>query len=79
MTSYEVTGANLDEVTNEVNRILEQHHRLMQNVATGSTGTHIRLQFDVEGCNREQNDLLRQLRASAVLAGATSLGHVERE
>lgn len=79
MTSYEVSGGSLDEITNEVNRILEQHHRLMQNVATGSTGTHIRLQFDVEGCNREQKELLRQLRSSTVLAGATSLGHVERE
>jgi putative Mg2+ transporter-C (MgtC) family protein len=79
MSSYEVTGGSLDEITNEVNRILEQHHRLMRNVATGSTGAHVRLQFDVEGCNREQKDLLRQLRASRVLAGATSLGHVERE
>jgi putative Mg2+ transporter-C (MgtC) family protein len=79
MTSYEVRGGSLDAITNEVNRILEQHHRLMQNVMTGSTGTHIRLQFDVEGCNREQKELLRQLRASTVLAGATSLGHVERE
>jgi len=79
MSSYEVTGGSLDEITNEVNRILEQHHRLMQNVATGSTGAHVRLQFDVEGCNREQKDLLRRLRASRVLAGATSLGHVERE
>jgi putative Mg2+ transporter-C (MgtC) family protein len=79
MTSYEVSGGSLDEITNEVNRILEQHHRLMQNVATGSTGTHIRLQFDVEGCNREQKELLRQLRSSTVLAGSTSLGHVERE
>lgn len=79
MTSYEVTGGSLDEITNEVNRILEPHHRLMQNVATGSTQTHIRLQFDVEGCNRDQKELLRQLRASTVLAHASSLGHVERE
>jgi putative Mg2+ transporter-C (MgtC) family protein len=79
MTSYEVRGVGLDEVTNEVNHILEQHHRLMQNVMTGSTGTHIRMQFDVEGCNREQKELLRQLRASTVLESATSLGHVERE
>jgi putative Mg2+ transporter-C (MgtC) family protein len=79
MTSYEVTGGSLDEVTNEVNRILEQHHRLMQNVSSASTGAHIRLQFDVEGCNRDQKELLHQLRASSVLHAATSLGHVERE
>lgn len=79
MTSYEVSGGSVDEITNEVNRILEEHHRLMQNVASGSTGTRIRLQFDVEGCNREQRELLRKLRASTVLLGATCLGHVERE
>jgi putative Mg2+ transporter-C (MgtC) family protein len=79
MTSYEVRGGSLDAITNEVNRILEQYHRLMQNVATGTTGTHVRLQFDVEGCNRDQKELLRQLRASSVLEGATSLGRVERE
>lgn len=79
MTSYEVQGGSLDEITNEVNRILEPYHRLMQNVATGTTGTHVRLQFDVEGCNSDQKELLRELRASTVLEGATSLGRVERE
>jgi putative Mg2+ transporter-C (MgtC) family protein len=79
MTSYEVTGASVDEINNEINRILESHHRLMQNVATGSTGRHVRLQFDVEGCNREQKELLQQLKASTVLESAISLGHVERE
>lgn len=79
MTSYEVTGASLEQITNEVNRILEGHRRLMQNVASGNTGQHIRLQFDVEGCNRDQRELLRQLRTSSVLESATSLGRVERE
>ena len=52
----------------------------MQNVLAGNTGQHIRLQFDVEGCNREQQELLpQQLKASTVLASATSLGRVERE
>ncbi len=78
-TSYEVTGVSVDEISNEVNRILESHQRLMQNVATGNTGRHVRLQFDVEGCNREQKELLQQLKASTVLESAVSLGHVERE
>jgi putative Mg2+ transporter-C (MgtC) family protein len=79
MTSYEVTGASLEEVSNEVNRILESHRRLMQNVASGHTGQHIRLQFDVEGYNREQKELLQQLKASTVLESANSLGRVEHE
>jgi putative Mg2+ transporter-C (MgtC) family protein len=79
MTSYEVTGANVEEITQEVNRILEHYHRMMQNVVSGSTGQHVRLQFDVTACNREQKELLRDLKASSVLGNATSLGPVESE
>ena len=40
---------------------------MMQNMRTGNTGQHVRLQFDVDGCNREQKELLRHLKASTVL------------
>ena len=40
---------------------------------------HIRLQFDVSGCNREQKELLRDLRVSTVLNSVTPLGPVELE
>ena len=76
-TSYEATD-NVDEISNEVTRILESHHRRMQNVAIGNTGRHIRLQFDVEGRSREQKQLLEQRKASAVLESAVCLGRVER-
>ena len=78
-SSYEVTGPNVEEVSNEINRILESHHRLMQNVNSASTPQHVRLQFDVEGCNRDQKELLRQLKASSIFATVTPLGRVERE
>ena len=78
-SSYEVTGPNVEEVSNEINRILESHHRLMQNVNSATTPQHVRLQFDVEGCNRDQKELLRQLKASAIFASVTPLGRVERE
>jgi putative Mg2+ transporter-C (MgtC) family protein len=76
---YEVTGASVEEMSNEVNRILESHHRMMHNILTGNTGQHIRLRFDVEGCNREQRELLQQLKASRILLGATCLGTVDAE
>ena len=79
ISSYEVTGSSVEEIGQEVNRILEGHHRLMQNVNSGDTGQHIRLQFDVEGCARDQKELFQQLKASTVLTGAVSLGRVERE
>jgi putative Mg2+ transporter-C (MgtC) family protein len=79
LSSYEVTGGSIEEISNEVTRILEPHHRLMLNVNSGNTGQHIRLQFDVEGCSREQKDLFHKLKASTVLGSASSLGRVERE
>lgn len=79
LTSYEVTGASVEAISNEVNRILESHHRMMQNPLTGNTGQHVRLQFDVAGCNREQKELLHQLKASTVLGRVTSLGRVDHE
>jgi putative Mg2+ transporter-C (MgtC) family protein len=78
-SSYEVTGASVEEISNEVTRILESQHRLMQNIAIGNTGQHVRLQFDVEGRNREQERLLGQLKASTVLSSVVSLGRVERD
>jgi hypothetical protein len=69
----------VEEITQEVNRILEGRHRMMQNVLSGNTGQHVRLQFDVSGCNRDQKELLRELQASSVLGSATSLGPVELE
>jgi putative Mg2+ transporter-C (MgtC) family protein len=79
LMTYEVKGTSVDEISQEVNRILESEHRMMQNVVSGSTGQHIRLQFDVVGCHSEQNELLRRLKASTVLVGVISLGPVELE
>lgn len=79
LNSYEVTGVSLEEISQEVNRILEHKHRMMQNVESASTGQHTRLQFDVAGCNRDQKELLRELKASPALEGVTSLGPVELE
>jgi putative Mg2+ transporter-C (MgtC) family protein len=79
LSTYEVTGESVEQISNEVNRILESHHRLMLNAISGPTGDHIRLQFDVEGCNREQKELLQKFKASTVLRSVTSLGFAERE
>jgi putative Mg2+ transporter-C (MgtC) family protein len=79
LVSYEVTGKSVDEITLEVNRILERSHRLMQNIVSGSTAQHVRLQFDVSGCNREQKELFVELKSSSVLGSVASLGPVELE
>ncbi|MCU1301899.1 MAG: MgtC/SapB transporter [Candidatus Sulfotelmatobacter sp.] len=79
LVGYEVTGASVEQITQEVNRILERQHRMMQNIMTASTGQHMRLQFEVSGCNRDQKMLLGELKASAMLESVTSLGPVEVE
>jgi putative Mg2+ transporter-C (MgtC) family protein len=79
LNTYEVTGGSVDEITQEVNRILEHRHRMMQNILSGNTPQHVRLQFDVAGCSREQQELLAELRSSAVLGSVTPLGPVELE
>jgi hypothetical protein len=79
LVSYEVTGRSVEDITQEVNRILESSHRMMQNIVSGSTSQHVRLHFDVSGCNREQKELLRELKSSTVLGSVTSLGMVELE
>ena len=79
LSSYEVTGASVEEITQEVNRILESQHRLMQNTNSGSTGQHVRVQFDVDGCARDRDRFFAELKASKVLMSATYLGLVERE
>ncbi|HEY1659258.1 MAG TPA: hypothetical protein VGG14_12980 [Candidatus Sulfotelmatobacter sp.] len=77
--SYGVTGRSVEEITQEVNRILEHHHRMMQNVLAGNSGPSARMQFDVSGWNREQKQLLRELRISSSLGGVSSLGLVEMQ
>ncbi len=79
LNTYEVTGGSVDEITQEVNRILEHRHRMMQNMLSGNTSEHVRLQFDVAGCNREQQELLTELKSSTVLGSVNCLGPVELE
>ena len=79
VVSYEVTGGSVEEITQEVNRILEREHRMMRNELTADTGQHVRLQFDVDGCNQEQQELLRLLKASPVFGSVDMLGPVDRE
>jgi len=79
LVCYEVTVTNEAEVSTEVNRILEPAHRMMQNIFSANAGDHIRLQFDVEGKRREQEQLLRHLQQSKVFGSVASLGLVDRE
>jgi putative Mg2+ transporter-C (MgtC) family protein len=77
--TYEVTGRDTSEITQEVNRVLECIHSMPQNLQSAVTKQHVRIQFDVEGTRREQHETLRGLKQSPILECAISLGPVQPE
>jgi len=79
MNTYEVTGKNADEITAEVNRILESNHSMMKNVQVADTKEHVRVQFELAGKRKEQEKILRALQQSSLLESVTPLGPVEPE
>lgn len=79
LMTYEVTGSSVEQVSQEVTRILEGAHRMMLNVLSGYTGEHWRVQFDVEGTRREQKNILQHLKGSRVLGSVVQVGPVDRE
>ena len=76
---YEVTGANADTITTEVNRVLEGVHSMMQNPQFANTQRHLRLQFEAEATRREQKQVWHDLERSTVFESATELGPVMEE
>jgi putative Mg2+ transporter-C (MgtC) family protein len=77
--TYEVTGKSAEEITREVNRVLETIHATMQEVQVAPTREYVRVQFDVEGTRDEQGLVLEGLRNSSLLASAVPLGPVQTE
>jgi len=77
--SYEVAGRSVDEITPEINRILESVHALMQNVQVAATQRHVRVQFELEATRKQQVEVLRGLKQSAVFESAILLGAVHVE
>ncbi len=77
--SYEVAGQNAEEMTLEINRVLESTHSMAQDVQIAPTKQHVRLYFEVEGTRREHEQVLQGLRQSSVLEGVVGLGPVQTE
>lgn len=75
--TYEVAGATAEEISKEVNRVLESVHAVTQNVQIAATPEHVRFQFDVEGTRKEQQQLFHGLKQSTVLLSAVSVGRVQ--
>ncbi len=77
--TYEVIGSTAETVNDEINRLLEPIHSMMQNVQVATTRQHVRLQFDLEGNRRQHEQLLQALKQSPVFAKAVSLGRAQWE
>jgi len=77
--TYEVTGGKTEDISAEVNRILETVHAMARNVQVAATQRHVRFQFEVEGTRKEQQHVLAGLKQSAVFESATGLGPVHAE
>jgi putative Mg2+ transporter-C (MgtC) family protein len=76
---YEVAGRSADEVTAEVNRILESVHAMMQNVQVAPTPQHVRVQFELQATHKHQEQVVHGLKQSPVFESATVLGPVHVE
>ncbi|HKT86833.1 MAG TPA: MgtC/SapB family protein [Candidatus Sulfotelmatobacter sp.] len=77
--TYEVVGPSTESISEEVNRVLEMMHAIMQNVQVATTRQHVRLQFDFEGRRKEHDQVLHGLRQSSALASVADLGTVQWE
>jgi putative Mg2+ transporter-C (MgtC) family protein len=75
--TYEVAGPSAEEISVEVNRILENIHSITQNVQIAATREHVRFQFDVEGTRKEQQQVFHGLKQSGVFLSAVSVGRVQ--
>ena len=76
---YEVAGRGVDEITFEINRVLESVHAMMQNVQVAATPQHVRIQFELQGTREDQDQVLRGLRQSPVFESAFPLGPIHAE
>lgn len=79
ITTYEVTGSNVDAMLREVNRILDTEQLIMQSVHIASAAPDFRVVFAVD-CEREQQNVFSiRLHESNVFGSVTSLGITEHE
>lgn len=76
---YEVAGQNADRITLEINRVLECVHGIADNLQVAATPQHVRVQFQLEGTRKDQDEVLRGLKQSSVFESATFLGPVHTE
>lgn len=76
---YEVTGPSVDEITPEVNRVLEAVHGVMKNMQVAATRQHVRVQFELDGTQKEHKHVLSGLKQSSIFDSVTPVSAVHLE
>jgi putative Mg2+ transporter-C (MgtC) family protein len=79
LTTFEVTGVNVEAMLREVNRILEGEKLTMHNVELASMDGRSRLIFAVDCVREERNVLTLRLHESNVFASVATVGTTEHE
>ena len=79
VTTYEVTGRNVDAMLREVNRLLDSELLTMHSVHIASAGPGFRMVFSVACEHEEESVFSTRLHESSAFATVTSLGATEHE
>ena len=79
VSSYQVTGRNVDAMLREVNRILDSEQIGMQSIHIAEADPGFRLVFSTNCDDGEQKLLSLRLHESSAFASVTPLGSVEHE
>jgi putative Mg2+ transporter-C (MgtC) family protein len=77
--TYEVVGANSEDLVSGVNQVLDEEHRIMQTVQVGRSNSHFRVQFKIDATQKEHDALLRKLREMPAANRVECLGKEEQE
>jgi putative Mg2+ transporter-C (MgtC) family protein len=77
--AYEVVGRSAEELTLEINRVLECVHGMTDNLQVAATPQHVRVQFELEATRKQQAQVVRGLKQSSLFESATPLGPVDVE
>jgi len=79
VTTYEVTGRNVDGMLREVNRLLDAEQLNMHSVHIANADPNFRMVFSVDGERGQQGAFSLRLHESAAFATVTTLEATEHE
>jgi putative Mg2+ transporter-C (MgtC) family protein len=77
--AYEVAGAAAEQITSEINAVLEPLHFFPFNLQVAPTPRHVRVRFECEATRKQQQAVLRGLQQSGKFETVAALGLVQSE